>query len=63
MGLIIVLVGLVWIMAPSIPWLGRLPLDIHFEAKSLRFYLPLATCLLFRLVLSAILWAFRMLRR
>jgi hypothetical protein len=62
-GLIIVLIGLVWIMAPSIPWLGRLPGDIRVEGKSFRFYFPLATCVLLSVVLSAILWAVRMLRR
>jgi hypothetical protein len=63
MGLILILVGLLWIMAPSVPWLGRLPGDIRIESKSFRFYFPLATCLLLSLVLSAILWTLRMLKR
>jgi len=63
MGLLIAVIGLVWIMAPAIPWFGRLPGDIHVEGKSFRFYFPLATCLLISLLLSAILWLFRMVRR
>jgi hypothetical protein len=63
MGLIVVLAGLLWIMAPSIPWFGRLPGDIRLEGKSFSFYFPLASCLLLSVVLSAILWAFRLLRR
>jgi hypothetical protein len=31
LGLIIGGVGLIWILAPSIPWLGRLPGDIRIE--------------------------------
>ncbi len=29
LGLVLVGVGLVWVLAPSIPWLGRLPGDIR----------------------------------
>ena len=46
LGLVIAGVGLVWILAPSIPWLGRLPGDIRIERENFRFYFPLATCLL-----------------
>jgi hypothetical protein len=61
MGLMMALVGPIWIMAPSIPWFGRLPGDIRFEGKSFRYF-PLATCVLLSLVLTAILWALCMLR-
>lgn len=62
LGLVIAGVGLVWILAPSIPWLGRLPGDIHIERENFRFYFPLVTCLLLSLVLSLVLWVIRLFR-
>ena len=62
LGLVIAGVGLVWIMAPSIPWLGRLPGDIRIERENFRFYFPLVTCLLLSLVLSLVMWLVRLLR-
>ncbi len=62
LGLVIAGVGLVWILAPSIPWLGRLPGDIRIERDNFRFYFPLVTCLLLRLLLSLVLWVIRLFR-
>ncbi len=56
MGLVILGVGLVWLLGPSIPWLGKLPGDIAIERENFRFYFPLATCLLLSLLASAVLW-------
>lgn len=62
LGLVIAGVGLVWILAPSIPWLGRLPGDIRIERENFRFYFPLATCLLLSLALSLVVWLVRLFR-
>jgi hypothetical protein len=62
LGLVIAGVGLVWILAPSIPWLGRLPGDIRIERENFRFYFPLVTCLLLSLLLSLVLWLVRRFR-
>jgi hypothetical protein len=62
LGLAIAGFGLVWILAPSLPWLGRLPGDIRIERENFRFYFPLVTCLLLSLVLSPVVWLFRLLR-
>jgi hypothetical protein len=61
-GLVTAAVGLVWLLAPSVPWLGRLPGDIRIERENFRFYFPLATCLLLSVLLSAVLWLVRSLR-
>jgi hypothetical protein len=61
-GLTITGLALIWILAPSIPWLGRLPGDIRFESEKVRFYFPLVTCLLVSLLLSLVLWLIRLLR-
>ena len=55
LGLILAGFGLIWILAPSIPWLGRLPGDIRIEGENYRFYFPLVTCLLLSLVPSLVL--------
>ena len=62
LGLVIAGVGLVWILAPSVPWLGRLPGDIRIERDNVRFYFPLTTCLLLSLVLTLIGWVVRLVR-
>ena len=62
LGLVIAGVGLVWMLAPSIPWLGRLPGDIRIERENLRSYFPLGTCLLLSLVLSLVVWLIRLFR-
>ena len=62
LGLVLAGVGLVWILAPSLPWLGRLPGDIRIERENFHFYFPLVTCLLLSLVLSLVVWLIRLLR-
>jgi hypothetical protein len=61
-GLVIAGVGLVWILAPSIPWLGRLPGDIRIERQNFRFYFPLMTCLILSIALSLVVWLIRLFR-
>jgi len=56
---LIAVIGLVSLFAPSIPWLGKLPGDIIIERENFRFYFPLATCVLLRLVLTGIMWVVR----
>jgi hypothetical protein len=62
LGLVIAVVGLAWILVPSIPWLARLPGDIHIERQNFRFHFPLVTCLLLSLVLSLVVWLLQLLR-
>jgi DUF2905 family protein len=62
-GLFIAGIGLLWIITPSIPWLGRLPGDLRFEGERVRIYVPVATCLLLSLILSGFIWLIRWLFR
>jgi hypothetical protein len=43
------------VLAPRIPFLGRLPGDITIEREGLRIYIPLATMLLVSVVASLLL--------
>jgi len=62
LGLVVAGIGLLWILAPSIPWWGQLPGDIRIERENFRFYFPVATCLLLSLLLSLLLWVVRLFR-
>ena len=55
-GLAIAGVGVVWLIGPSIPWLGKLPGDISVERENFRFYFPVVTCIVISLLLTGILW-------
>ena len=55
-GLLIVLAGVVLLLVGRVPWLGRLPGDIHFQRGNFTFYFPLATSLLLSVVLTLILY-------
>lgn len=55
-GLLIALAGVVLMLVGRVPWLGRLPGDIHIERGSFSFYFPLATSLLLSVVLTLLLY-------
>jgi hypothetical protein len=55
LGLVIATIGLVWVLAPSVPWIGRLPGDIVIERGNSRFYSPVTTCIVVSLLLSGIM--------
>lgn len=55
-GLLIALVGVVIVLAGRLPWLGRLPGDIHIQRGNWTFYFPLATSILVSVVLTLVFW-------
>jgi len=55
-GVLIALAGVALLLVGRVPWLGRLPGDIHIERGNWTFYFPLATSLLLSAVLTLILW-------
>ena len=56
LGLLIALAGVVLMLVGRVPWLGRLPGDIHIERGNFSFYFPLATSLLLSVVLTLLLY-------
>jgi Protein of unknown function (DUF2905) len=58
-GVILVIVGAVFLLAPKLPWLGRLPGDISFKRGNVSFYFPLGTCILVSIILTLIIYLFR----
>jgi Protein of unknown function (DUF2905) len=55
-GLLIALAGVVLVLVGRVPWIGRLPGDIHIQRGNFTFYFPLATSLLLSLVLTLLLY-------
>ncbi len=58
-GVLMVLIGLVLIVAPKIPWLGRLPGDIVIKKDNFTFYFPLATSIILSIILTLLFSIFR----
>ncbi len=54
-GVLLALAGLALVLAGRVPWLGRLPGDIHVQRGNWTFYFPLATSLLLSVVLTLVL--------
>lgn len=61
-GLVLVALGLLLYAGPSIPLLGRLPGDIRIERPGFRLFVPITSCIIVSLILSAVLWLLSKLR-
>ena len=55
-GVILTSFGLLLLLVPKVPWVGRLPGDIHVQRNHFDFYFPLTSCLLASILLSLLLW-------
>lgn len=54
LGGVVFVVGLLLYFGGKIPWLGRLPGDIHVERENFSFYFPVVTCILLSIILTVI---------
>lgn len=57
-GIVIVIIGLLAAYGPRIPYLGKLPGDIHVKRDNFVFYFPLATSIIVSIILSLVLYFF-----
>ncbi len=58
-GLVLVAVGLIFLLGPKIPWLGKLPGDITIKKDNFTFYFPLATSIVISILLTILFSLFR----
>ncbi len=58
-GIVIVGAGILLILGPKIPWLGRLPGDIVIEKKNFKFYFPVTTGIIISVILTLIVYLLR----
>jgi hypothetical protein len=56
LGLVVVALGVVLLLVGRVPWIGRLPGDIHLQRGNWTFYFPLGTSILLSIVLTLVLW-------
>lgn len=54
-GVVLVALGLVLVVAPRVPWLGRLPGDLVIERGRVTIYVPIMTSLVVSLLLTLLL--------
>ena len=54
-GVLLAVVGVVIVLAPNIPFLGRLPGDIRIDKGNVKVFIPLGTMLIISLILTVIL--------
>jgi len=58
LGLLIALAGVLLVFVGRVPWIGRLPGDIHIQRGNWFFYFPIATSILLSLLLTLLFWLF-----
>jgi hypothetical protein len=56
LGVVIAVVGVVLVAFGRVPWIGRLPGDIHVERGPWSFYFPLGTSIVLSILLTLVLW-------
>jgi hypothetical protein len=59
MGLITAAIGMLLLVAPRIPWLGKIPGDILIKRENFQLYVPITTCIIISLILTLLFYFFR----
>lgn len=52
LGAGLVLIGLLFVLGGNVPFVGRLPGDIHYRGERTSFSFPVTTCILVSIVLT-----------
>ncbi len=58
-GIITAAVGVVLLLVPRVPWLGKLPGDIVIRKRNTVFYFPIATSIVISIILTVLFNLFR----
>lgn len=58
-GAILIIVGLGFVFADKIPYLGRLPGDIYVKKERFSFYFPITTSIIISIILTLLFTIFR----
>jgi hypothetical protein len=62
-GVVLILVGLAVTFFDRVPFLGKLPGDIHVKRGNFQFYFPVVTCIVLSVVLTLLFWLVNAIRR
>lgn len=63
LGVLLVVVGLIWMVGGRFLNFGKLPGDISYEKGNVRIYFPIVTCIVISVVLSCIFYLVRLFTR
>lgn len=55
MAIFILVIGIILYFHPNIPFLGKLPGDIHIKRDNFTFYFPLTTTIIISILLTVII--------
>ncbi len=55
-GSVFLAVGALLLLSDKIPFIGKLPGDIHIKKENFQIYFPLTTSILLSLVINLVLW-------
>lgn len=55
LGAVLMVLGVVFVLAPKIPFLGKLPGDIHLRGKNWSFSFPVVTSIVISILLTLLL--------
>ncbi len=58
-GVVLVGLGVIFLIFPKIPYLGKLPGDIYVKKDNFSFFFPITTCIILSIVISLILYLFK----
>ena len=58
-GIVLIILGTIFLLAGKLPFYGRLPGDIVIQRKNFVFYFPLGLCILISIILTIIFRIFR----
>lgn len=58
-GILLCIVGLLFIFGSKIPWFGKLPGDILIHKKNVTFFFPITTSIIISLILTFIVYMLR----
>lgn len=58
-GILLIVVGLIWMVAGKFISIGRLPGDIYVKKGDFSFYFPVVTCIIISVILTVISWIVR----
>ena len=56
LGIIMIVMGGLFVIGGKIPFIGRLPGDIAIQKKNFSFYFPITTCIIISIIFSLIMW-------
>ncbi|AQR77146.1 DUF2905 domain-containing protein [Paenibacillus larvae] len=62
LGIILIVIGGIWLLAGRWLPIGKLPGDIVVKKENFTFYFPIVTCIVLSVIISLILYVIRLFR-